>query len=112
MGRKPPTVVVFDQIGWVPRFAYGDECQIGETTGETHGGELGTGFARMTGAWIPWTITYDEVLTVFEGRLRIHAGGTVHDLGPKDSIWLPKGTALIYEAEQALVHYAIHPVKF
>lgn len=112
MNRRGVTVTAFRDIGFKPRFAYGDQCAIGETVGEDFGGELGTGFARMSKAWIPWTITYDEVLTVFEGHLRLHANGQVHELGPKDSIWLPKGTELIYEAEDALIHYAIHPVKF
>ncbi|MBT6403239.1 MAG: hypothetical protein HOK11_02330 [Rhodospirillaceae bacterium] len=58
---------------------------------------------------MPRTIKYDEVLTVFEGRLRLHANGEVHELGPRDSIWLPNGTELVYEADDALIHFAIHP---
>jgi ethanolamine utilization protein EutQ len=46
---------------------------------------------------------------VFDGELRLHIGGEVHLLGPRDSIWLPAGTALVYEADAALVHFAIHP---
>ena len=110
MSRQPVTVMSFNDVQFVPRFAYGDRCAIGETAGRDMGGELGTGFARMKDAWIPWTITYDEVLTVIEGSLRLHANGEVHELGPLDSIWLPKGTALVYETPSALLHYAIHPV--
>lgn len=112
MTKPPAGVLAFNDLVFKPRFAYGDECTIAATVDEDFGGELGTGFARMAKAWIPWTLKYDEVITVIEGRLRVHAGGTVHELGPMDSIWLPNGTELIYEAEAALLHYAIHPVKF
>jgi ethanolamine utilization protein EutQ len=103
-------VIAFKDIAFVPRFEHGDVCTIGEVVGAREGTELGTGFARMTGARIPWTTSYDEVLTVIEGNLQLRAGGAVHRLGPRDSIWIPSGTELIYEAEDALVHYAIHPV--
>ena len=112
MTKPPPKVLAYQDLVFTPRFAYGDQCTIAETVSEDFGGELGTGFARMTKAWIPWTLSYDEVITVIEGRLKVHAGGMIHELGPRDSIWLPNGTELIYEAEQALLHYAIHPVKF
>ncbi len=99
----------FDELNFVPRFEYGDVAQVVETCGSKDGSELGTGWGRMTNARIPWTIKYDEVLTVFEGELKLHAGGEVHVLGPRDSIWLPRGTELVYEAASALIHFAIHP---
>ena len=99
----------FDELNFVPRFEYGDMAQVVETCGSKDGSELGTGWGRMTNARIPWTIKYDEVLTVFEGELKLHAGGEVHVLGPRDSIWLPSGTELVYEAESVLIHFAIHP---
>ena len=46
---------------------------------------------------------------MFEGLLRVHVDGEVFELQPRDSRWLPHGTALVYEAEYALVHFAIHP---
>ena len=72
-------------------------------------GSLGVGWGRLHNARIPWTIRYDEVLTVFEGELRLHTGGEMHVLQPRDCIWLPAGTELVYEADAALVHFAIHP---
>jgi ethanolamine utilization protein EutQ len=110
MAKAEPRLFPFAEIAFLPRFAHGEECSVGAVCGANLGSELGTGFARMTGARIPWTITYDEVLTVIEGELTVHAGGRVHRLGPKDSMWLPAGTELVYEARDALVHYAVHPV--
>ena len=99
----------FDQLEFAPRFEYGDMAQVVETCGSRDGSELSTGWGRFNNAWIPWTIRYDEVLTVFEGEVRQHAGGKQHQLKSRGSIWLPQGTELVYEAQSALVHFAIHP---
>ena len=64
----------------------------------------------MTNAKIPWTITYDEILYIVSGVLRVHIGSKVLEAGPGDSIWLPAGTELIYECESCLMAYAIHPI--
>ena len=98
----------FAGLEFQPRFEYGHMAQVAETCG-TADGELGTGFARFTNARIPWTIRYDEVLTVLEGALTIHAGGQALHLEVCDSLWLPAGTELVYESREALVSYAIHP---
>jgi len=102
-------LVRFDELEFAPRFEYGEMAQVAGICGADDGTELGTGWGRMTNAYIPWTIKYDEVLTVFEGVLKLHANGEVHELYARDCIWLPKGTELIYEAESALIHFAIHP---
>lgn len=103
-------VIRFEDVEFKPRFAYGDQAQIGNVTGSAQGAEFGYGFARMTNAKIPWTITYDEILLIVSGVLRVHIGGKVLEAGPGDSIWLPAGTELIYECESCLMAYAIHPI--
>ncbi len=102
-------LVRFDELEFTPRFEYGDMAQVAGICGAEDGTELGSGWGRLTNARIPWTISYDEVLTVFEGELRLHAGGEVHELRARDCIWLPAGTELVYEAESALIYFAIHP---
>ena len=99
----------FNHLKFVPRFEYGHMAELAETCGAKDGTVLGTGFVRLKKAKIPWTINYDEVLTVIEGSLKIHANGVIHELGPRDSIWLPSGSELVYETEEALITYAIHP---
>ncbi len=79
--------------------------------GTENGSELGFGFVRLTKARIPWTIKYDEVLFVIIGTLRVRTGGRTLELGPHDSIFLPAGTELVYEADDALVTYAIQPAS-
>lgn len=99
----------FEDLEFAPRFEYGEMAQVAGICGAEDGTQLGAGWGRMTNARIPWTIKYDEVLTVFDGVLRLHASGEVYELRARDCIWLPRGTELIYEAEYALVHFAIHP---
>ena len=110
--KAAPRLLRFGDLEFVPRFEYGDMAEVAGICGTTDGTELGAGWGRLRDARIPWTIRYDEVLTVFEGLLRVHAGGEVHELHPRDCLWLPKGTELVYEADSALVHFAIHPADW
>ena len=112
MAKKPPETIGFDRVAFNPRFENGDQCQIGSVVSGEHGGELGAGFARLTKAHISWTIKYDEVLMCVEGELKVHCGGKVHELKPRDCLWLPSGTELVYEADDALVFFAIHPLNW
>ena len=107
--KSPLQFRQFSDLHFEPRFEYGHMAESAEICGLKDGTSLGTGFARMKNARIPWTIQYDEVLIVFEGELRIHVNGEIHALFARDSIWLPAGTELVYEADNALVAYAIHP---
>ena len=107
--RTPARRMALDALTFLPRFAYGEQAQIAEVTGSQDGTALGTGFARFSGAEIPWTIQYDEVLLVIEGEVEVRTEGSTFKLGPLDSLWLPKGTELVYRSASALVFYAIHP---
>ncbi len=109
MSKSDTRLMCFNDLVFSPRFEYGDMAEVSEICGSADGSELGCGWGRMTNAYIPWTTSYDEVLTVFEGCLDLHANGEMYRLNVKDSIWLPAGTELIYEAESALIHFAIHP---
>lgn len=102
----------FDDLNFAPRFAYGDQADVVEVTGTGDGTVLGTGFARFTRAEIPWTVKYDEVILVLEGNLTVRTPEGNLEAGPRDSIWLPKGTELTYIAESALVFYTIHPANW
>ncbi len=110
--RSEARCVKFGDLDYMPRFAYGDQAEIAEVSGTAENTPLGTGFVRMKNASIPWAIQYDEVLLVLEGNVTIVIGENIIEAGPMDSIWLPKGTELIYQATDALVFYAVHPVNW
>jgi ethanolamine utilization protein EutQ len=95
-----------------PRFSYGEMAQVAEVTGAADGTRLGTGIVRMTRAEIPWTVQYDEVVLVLEGRLTVRTEAGDWQASKMECLWPPKGTALTYLAESALVFYAIEPANW
>lgn len=108
----PPRSVPFAAQAFAPRFAHGEMAEVTVVTGSGEGTALGTGFARFRDAAIPWTVRYDEVILVLEGTLSVETAEGVLEAGPRDCVWLPKGTALTYRSADALVFYAIHPANW
>jgi ethanolamine utilization protein EutQ len=73
--------------------------------------ELGAGIGVFENCAVPWTVGYDEVLFIKDGVLSLTVGERTFRAGPGDILWIPKGTALIYEAgERVTFFYAVHPV--
>ena len=76
---------------------------------------MGGGGARFDGCSIEWTVLYDEIIVVLEGKFRLRLGKGYKqkiDAKPGDVIWLPEGTALKYEGDKAVVFYALDPVDW
>ncbi len=109
MTKAEPRVMKWGNADFQPRFEYGDQAQAAHLCGEADGSALGAGLVRLTKARIPWTIQYDEVVLVLEGEITVQTEQGALTAGAMDSIWLPAGTKLTYEAEAALLFYAIHP---
>ena len=107
--KSKPEVRSFDALEFNPRFEYGEQAEVAVVSNADDMTELGTGFGRLKNANIPWTIKYDEVILVVEGTLTIETESGKLTANARDSVWLPKGTKLIYTAEDALIFYAIHP---
>lgn len=55
---------------------------------------------------------YDEIIYVIEGTLKIRVGNGEIIGAPGTLVWLPKGTDVIYEGEDALVAYGVYPVNW
>ncbi len=73
--------------------------------------ELGAGIGVFENCSVPWTVTYDEVLFIKEGDFTLRVGDKAYRAGPGDILWIPKNTALIYEAKgRVTFFYAVHPV--
>lgn len=69
---------------------------------------LGVGFARWSGAEVPWTVLYDEVIFVIEGCFELRANGEMYRVEPGQVLWIPEGTELIYGGH-ALFGYVVYP---
>lgn len=112
MERKaPPRLTRFADLNFAPRFEHGDMAQLAGICGANDGTPLGVGIARMGNARFDWTVTYDEVLIVLSGQLTVRTKDAVMVAGPHDSIWLPAGSAVTYEAVDCVAAYAIHPAS-
>ena len=111
-GKAPVALRPFPSLWFSPRFAYGEMAEVAEVCGSGDGTVLGTGYVRFKNARIPWQVRYDEIILVIEGRLTLLVEGEEVVAGPRDSIWLPEGTPVIYESDDALVFYAIHPANW
>ena len=73
--------------------------------------QLGAGIGVFENCAIPWTVTYDEVLFIKSGRMTLRIGDKAYRAGPGDILWIPAGTALVYEAKRKVTFfYAVHPV--
>ena len=105
-------IMPFKDLTFAPRFEFGDMAQVTEVTGTSLGSRLGSGFGHFENAEIPWTVQYDEVLLVLEGQLKVRLKDSDMSAGPRDCVWLPKGTSVTYIAEDALVFYAIEPANW
>lgn len=77
------------------------------------GGELSStmaaGVAHFDACSVAWTVLYDEVVYVIEGVFRLVTGGEVLEGHAGDILWIPNGTELKYEGEQASIFYAVYP---
>ena len=73
---------------------------------------MGVGIATFDGCSIEWTVLYDEMIIVIEGRFRLRAGKEVFDAVPGDVIWIPEKTPIVYEGNKAVVCYALYPVDW
>lgn len=76
--------------------------------------QMGGGYEVLERVTVRWTVTYDEILFIHEGRMTIRSGESVFDCGPGDIVWLPDGTTLEYDASagRCAYFYALHPVDW
>jgi len=72
---------------------------------------MGAGIGVFENCQIEWTVTYDEVLFIKDGNFTLRVGDKAYRAGPGDILWIPKDTALVYEAsERVTFFYSVHPV--
>lgn len=110
--KTPARVNRFEDMTFAPRFAYPEMCSVVEVAGLADLSELSGGFARFTDAQIEWQVRYDELILVIEGTFSAQTPAGLLTAGPKDTIFLPKGTPVTYISKDALVFYALQPASW
>jgi ethanolamine utilization protein EutQ len=73
---------------------------------------IGAGIATFDGTSIDWTVLYDEMIVVIEGKFRLKTPDGTIDAIPGDVIWIPEKTPIAYEGQKATVCYALYPVDW
>lgn len=84
---------------------------LADALDEDAGGAMTVGFARYgAGESNPWTMSYDEVLVITDGRFTVESADGSVTAGPGEAIYLRTGTELVYRAvEQTQLVYVTHP---
>ena len=74
---------------------------------------LGVGIMEMTDATFPWTLNYDEMDYVVEGRLDILCNGQKVSAGPGELIHIPKGSEIQFSVTgHARFLYFVYPADW
>lgn len=74
---------------------------------------LGVGVMEMKETTFPWTLRYDEVDIVLEGRLSVLVGGQQVSAGPGELIYIPKDSQIEFSAPDfARFLYVTYPADW
>lgn len=74
---------------------------------------LGCGVMEMERTTFPWTLQYDEIDYVIDGRLTVYFGDTAVTAGPGEVILIPKGSSIRFSVEdKARFLYVTYPADW
>lgn len=74
---------------------------------------LGCGLMVMENTTFPWTLNYDEMDYVIEGRLDILVGNNKVSAGPGEVLHIPKGTSIQFSVkDKARFLYFVYPANW
>lgn len=74
---------------------------------------LGVGIMEMRDTTFPWTLNYDEMDYVVEGRLEILCNGQKVSAGPGELIYIPKGSGIQFSVTgHARFLYFVYPADW
>jgi ethanolamine utilization protein EutQ len=99
--------IEFEHYGGPP-----GNSELARLVGTELSSTMGAGIATFDACSIEWTLLYDEVIVVLEGRFRLRVGDETVEADPGDVVWIPDGTPLRYEGDGATVFYALAPVDW
>ena len=74
---------------------------------------LGCGLMVMEKTTFPWTLTYDEMDYIIDGRLDILVGGETVSAGPGEVLHIPKGSKIQFSAKgKVRFLYFVYPADW
>ena len=91
----------------------GTSTSICRAIGSVVSATIGAGIEILKNTAIEWTVTYDEVLFINEGRITVQAEGKEYACEAGDIVRLPNGTTLKYDAtDRCSYFYALYPADW
>lgn len=79
---------------------------------ETFSEAMGAGKFRVHQSPSPLVLPYDEIAICLEGALFLTVDGVRNELKVGDFAWMPKGTDVIFDGENAVAFYGAYPVDW
>ena len=74
---------------------------------------LGCGLMVMEDTTFPWTLTYDEMDYIVEGRLDVLTGGETVSAGPGEILHIPRGSEIQFSVQgRARFLYFVYPADW
>lgn len=103
------SVIKGSDISFTHRGGPPGHAQVGRAVSTKMSSTMGAGIAHFDQCSIAWTVLYDEVIYVIAGvfKVRTNEGLLIGNAG--DVMWIPEGTELYYEGEQASIFYVVYP---
>ncbi|HIT56413.1 MAG TPA: DUF861 domain-containing protein [Candidatus Galloscillospira stercoripullorum] len=91
----------------------GDRVYTHDLFSLTESPRLGAGIMEMEDTTFPWTLRYDEMDYVIEGRLTILTGRGSVSAGPGELIFIPKDSAISFSVTgKARFLYFVYPADW
>jgi len=98
-----------ENITFIHRGGPPGNAQVGRAVSTDISSSMGAGIAHFDQCSISWTVLYDEVVYVVSGVFRLATKSGAIEANAGDVIWIPNGTELKYEGEEATIFYAVYP---
>lgn len=103
--------------GNMPMAHYGSDdsgVQIARAVNDSISNTIGAGLERFVDVFDNWTLTYDEVIFIHNGAMRMTVDGQIYDCKAGDILWMTNGSELIYDCRggRCEFFYALYPVDW
>lgn len=85
------------------------EAHVGRAVSSDISPSMGAGFAEFNRCSIVWTVLYDEIVYVIDGVFIVKTNSQTYTAQKGEVMWIPKGTELSYQGEEARIFYVVYP---
>lgn len=102
-------LITSEQLAFNHRGGPPGRAEVARAVGSELSSSMAAGVARFDDCSVAWTLLYDEVIYVIDGVFRLRMANGVIEGRAGDVIWIPEGTAVKYEGQNATIFYAVYP---